>query len=83
MIEEKRIIVSENGALCGNSSFQFFTNNELKLSHITPTQMTRSEFIRVVEIAMIPGMGDTIEFIGTGKFWNTYSKPIDSWERPK
>lgn len=78
MIEEKRIIVSENGALCGNSSFQFFTNNELKHSHITPTQMTKSEFMKIVIPSMIPGMIDAIEFIGIEKFWNTYSKPVNS-----
>lgn len=83
MTEEKRIIVSENGALCGNSSFQFFTNNELKHSHMTPTPMTRYEFIRAVATAMIPGMGDAIEFIGTEKFWNTYNKPISSWKGSK
>jgi hypothetical protein len=75
MTEEKRIIVSEHGAL----SCFYPTDNNIPVwqfsKNFSPKPITKTEFKDIVNNYMF-GFNEIINFIGVDEFWNKYSKPV-------
>lgn len=76
MTEEKRIIVSEHGAL----TCSYPTDNNIPVwefsKNFSPEPITKSEFKNFVVKSMFGFNKQIIEFIGVDEFWDMYSKPV-------
>jgi hypothetical protein len=75
MTEERRIIVSEHGAL----TCLYPTDNNIPVwefsKNFSPEPITKSEFKDIVNNYMF-GFKEIINFIGVDEFWNKYGKPV-------
>jgi hypothetical protein len=75
MTEERRIIVSEHGAL----SCSYPINNNIPVwefsKNFPPDPITKSEFKDIVNNYMF-GFNEAINFIGIDEFWTKYGKPV-------
>lgn len=76
MTEEKRIIVSEHGAL--SCTFPLGTDQPFWEfgDYFPPEPITKSEFKNFVVKSMLGFNKQIIEFIGVDEFWDMYSKPV-------
>lgn len=80
MTEEKRIIVSEHGAL----SCSYPTDNNIPVwefsKNFPPEPITKSELKNIVTNHMFGLDSQIIDFIGVDEFWNKYGKPVPEKE---
>lgn len=76
MTEERRIIVSEHGAL----SCSYPTDNNIPVwefsKNFPPEPITKSELKNIVTNHMFGLDSQIIDFIGVDEFWNKYGKPV-------